>query len=118
MTERIRPIHTEEQYDGYLAEVEELLRDPSAEAQERAEVLIVLLDDYENKHFPVSPPDPIAALEYYLERKGLKPADLQPFIGPRQIVHAVLSRKRQLSKSMIQRLHRGTGIPLESLLGG
>lgn len=116
LTERIRPIHTEEQYEQYLREVEELCKEDSEEARERAEVLIVLLNDYESRHFPMPPPDPIEAIKYHMERNGLKPKDLEPYIGPRQHVHDVLHGKRKLSKAMIRRLHEGTGISLETLL--
>lgn len=117
LTERIRPIHSEELYERYLHEAEDLCRDGSPEAQERAEVLIVLLNDYESRRFPMLPPDPIEAIKYCMERRGLKAKDLQRYIGPRQHVHDVLHGKRQLSKSMIRRLHDGLGIPFETLLG-
>jgi HTH-type transcriptional regulator/antitoxin HigA len=51
-----------------------------------------------------------------MEQSGLEPADLVPFIGSRNRVHEVLNRKRRLTLKMIQRLHKGLGIPAESLI--
>jgi len=117
LTQQIRPIRTREQYEEYLQEVELLLSDASQDARDRLEVLILLLNDYETRHFPMPPPDPIEAIKFWMEQKGLKPRDLEQYIGPRQHVHDVLHGKRALSKAMIQRLHRGLGIPYEALLG-
>src|SRR5688500_3914120 len=117
LTERIRPVRTEEQYESCLREVELLLTRSSQEARDRLEVLILLLNDYESKHCPMPPPDPVEAIKFWMEQKGLKPKDLEAYLGPRQHVHDVLHGKRGLSKSMIQRLHKGLGIPYEALLG-
>jgi plasmid maintenance system antidote protein VapI len=60
----------------------------------------------------------IEAIKYHMEQKGLSPRDLIPFIGGRNRVYEVLARKRPLTLKMIWRLHKGLGIPAESLIKG
>ena len=83
---------------------------------EEMEVLTALIEAYENKHYPVSPPDPIDAIKFRMEQQGLSPADLQPYLGASGRVSEVLNRKRPLSLRMVKRLHEGLRIPYESLL--
>ena len=80
------------------------------------EVLVTLIEAYENKHYPVSPPDPIEAIKFRMDQQGLKARDLEVFIGGSGRVSEVLNRKRPLSLRMIKRLHNGLKIPYESLL--
>lgn len=82
------------------------------------EVLTTLIEAYENKRYPVSPPDPIEAIRFRMEQQGLSPADLQPYIGASGRVSEVLNGKRPLSLRMVKRLHEGLRIPYESLLAG
>lgn len=85
---------------------------------EEMEVLATLIEAYENKHYPISPPDPVAAIKFRMEQQGLSAADLRPFIGASGRVSEVLNRKRPLSLRMVKRLHEGLRIPYESLLAG
>jgi HTH-type transcriptional regulator/antitoxin HigA len=85
---------------------------------EEMEVLATLIEAYENKHYPISPPDPIEAIKFRMEQQGLSPADLQPYIGASGRVSEVLNGKRPLSLRMVKRLHEGLRIPYESLLAG
>lgn len=85
---------------------------------EEMEVLTALIEAYENKHYPISPPDPIEAIKFRMEQQGLSPADLQPYIGASGRVSEVLNGKRPLSLRMVKRLHDGLRIPYESLLAG
>jgi HTH-type transcriptional regulator/antitoxin HigA len=83
---------------------------------EEMEELATLIEAYENKHYPISPSDPVEAIKFRMEQQGLSPADLQPFIGVSGRVSEVLNRKRPLSLRMVKRLHEGLSIPYESLL--
>jgi HTH-type transcriptional regulator / antitoxin HigA len=85
---------------------------------EEMEVLTTLIEAYEDKHYPVSPPDPIQAIKFRMEQQGLSPADLRPFIGASGRVSEVLNGKRPLSLRMVKRLHDGLRIPYESLMAG
>jgi HTH-type transcriptional regulator/antitoxin HigA len=84
---------------------------------DQMEILVTLIEAYENKHYPILPPDPIEAIKFRMEQQGLKPKDLEIYIGSSGRVSEVLNRKRPLSLRMIKRLHAGLNIPYESLLG-
>ena len=113
----IRPIKTEADYEAALGEVE-LLLDAASDTPEadRLDVLVTLIQAYEAKHFSVPLPDPITAIEYYIESRGLTRRDLEQYIGSRARVSEILNRKRQLTVDMIRRLHAGLGIPAEVLI--
>jgi HTH-type transcriptional regulator/antitoxin HigA len=83
---------------------------------DRLDVLVTLVEAWEAKHYPLDLPDPVAAIEYHMEQQGLKPRALVPYIGSRNRVYEVLNRRRPLTLRMVWRLHRGLGIPAESLI--
>lgn len=115
-----RVIRTENQYHEYLDEVERLMsRDEglSATQKDRLELLTVLIEAYENSKYPVEPPDPIDAILFRMEEKGLKRADLIPYFGTSSRVSEVLNRKRPLTVQMIRALSVGLGISAETLVG-
>jgi HTH-type transcriptional regulator/antitoxin HigA len=80
------------------------------------EVLVTLIEAYENKRYPIGPPSPIEAIKFRMEQQGLTPRDLEAYIGTSGRVSEVLNGKRPLSIRMIKRLHDGLRIPYESLL--
>ncbi len=80
------------------------------------EVLALLIEKYEDDHYPMPPSDPIEAIKFRMDQQGLAQKDLEPFIGSSGRVSEVLNRKRKLSLAMIKRLHEGLRIPYESLL--
>jgi HTH-type transcriptional regulator/antitoxin HigA len=113
-------IRTKERYDAYLSEVQTLMaRGPSlnSEESERLELFTVLLESYENSKFPVESPDPIDAILFRMNEKGLKRADLVPYFGTSSRVSEVLGRKRPLTVQMIRALSLGLGISAETLVG-
>lgn len=115
----IRPIRTEEDYQATLREVSAFFDEepePGSPEGDRFEVLLTLLEAYEAKHFPMDLPDPVEAIQFRMEQGGLTPRDLQPMIGRLNRVYEVLNRKRPLTLNMIWKLHRGLGIPAESLI--
>ena len=77
---------------------------------------MTLVEAYEARHYPIPEPDPVEAIKYTMESRGLTRGDLEPFIGSRARVAEVLNRRRPLSLSMIRRLHTGLGIPAEVLV--
>ena len=83
---------------------------------DRLDVLVMLVEAWERQHYPLGFPDPIEAIKYHMDQKGLQPRDLIPFIGSRNRVHEVLNRRRSLTLNMIRRLHEGLGIPADSLI--
>ena len=113
----IRPIRTETDYQAALAEVASLLdAAPNTAEGDRLEVLTTLVEVYEARHYAISAPDPVEAIKYYMESRGLSRGDLERYIGNRARVSEVLNRRRPLSLSMIRRLHTGLGIPADVLL--
>ena len=83
---------------------------------ERLEVLATLVEAYEEQHYNIPAPDPIEAITYHMESRGLCRRDLEPYLGSRARVAEVLNRKRPLSLEMIRRLHTGLGIGAEILI--
>lgn len=113
----IRPIKTEADYQAALEEIERLFdAAPDTPEGDRLEVLVTLVEAYEEKHYTIPLPDPIEAIQYYMESRGLTRRDLEPYIGSRGRVSEILNRKRPLSIEMIRRLHAGLGIPAEVLI--
>jgi len=113
----IKPIKTEKDYRLAMAEIDKLwgakIGTPKGD---RLDVLLVLVEDYENKHHQIDAPDPVEAILFRMEQLDLQRSDLEPFIGKKGRVSEVLNHKRPLSLNMIRKLHTGLDIPLESLV--
>ena len=113
----IKPIKNEVDYQEALEEIE-LLFDAAPDTPEgdRLEVLTTLVEVYEEKHYSIPMPDPVEAILYHMESRGLTRRDLEPYIGSRARVSEVLNRKRPLTMEMIRNLHKGLGMPAEVLI--
>ncbi len=113
----IKPIRTDADYRVVLKEVKALMMaEPNTPEGEKLDVLVTLIEAYERKHFPLDLPDPVEAIKFEMEQKGLTIKDLEPMIGKSNRVYEVLNRKRALTLRMIQKLHQELGIPAESLI--
>ncbi|PRC94539.1 putative transcription regulator containing HTH domain [Solimicrobium silvestre] len=115
----IKPIHTEDQYQSALREASKFFNaqpEPGSVDGDRFELLLMVIESYEAKHYPIAPPDPIDAIEFRIEQAGLTVKDLVPMIGQLNRVYEIMARKRILTLPMIRRLHAGLGIPAESLI--
>ncbi len=114
----IQPIKTESDYEQALSEVEKLWgAEEGTKKGNKLDVFLILIDNYENEHHPIDPPDPIEAIKFRMEQMNLSRKDLEKYIGPRGRVSEVLNRRRSLSLNMIRNLHSQLHIPLESLIG-
>jgi HTH-type transcriptional regulator/antitoxin HigA len=113
----IQPIQTEADYKATLKAIE-LLMDaaPGSAEESELDVLATLVEAYEAKHYPIPKPHPIAALEHYLESRGLTRKALEPYIGSRGRVAEIMNRRRPLTLEMIRRLAAGTNIPASVLI--
>lgn len=80
------------------------------------EILLILIDKYEQEHFQIDSPDPVEAIKFRMEQMGLKPKDLEPMIGNKSLVSKILNRKRSLSLSMIRAIHEQLHISTEVLV--
>ena len=113
----IRPIKTDADYRAALNDIENLMMaEPDTVEGEKLDILVTLVEAYEAKHFPMDLPDPVEAIKFEMERKGLTVKDLEPMIGKSNRVYEILNHKRSLTLKMIWKLHEGLGIPAESLI--
>jgi HTH-type transcriptional regulator / antitoxin HigA len=114
----LRPLRSEADYEAALAEVERLWGAKSGTPRgDRLDVLATLIDVYEGEHYPMSAPDPIAAIQFRMQQQGLTRKDLEKILGSRTRVSEILNRRRGLSIEMIRKLHAKLGIPAEVLIG-
>jgi HTH-type transcriptional regulator/antitoxin HigA len=116
-TMEIKPIRTKRDYEAVLKEIGGLM-DAKRHSPEgdKLDVLVTLVEAYEARHFPLDLPDPIEAIKWSMEQRNLTVKDLVPYIGRPNRVYEVLNRKRPLTMAMVRRLHKGLGIPAESLI--
>lgn len=113
----IKPIKSEKDYRAAMKMIDRLwtARKGSPQA-DRLDVLATLVESWEEKHFPMLPPDPIEAIKFRMEQDGLDNADLAKIVGGRNRVSEILRGKRGLSLEMIRNLHLKLRIPAESLI--
>jgi HTH-type transcriptional regulator/antitoxin HigA len=110
-------IKTKAQYEATLARVEAIFNaKPGTAKGDELELLLLLVEAYEDKAYAVDLPDPIEALRFRMEQEGLKPKDLIPYIGSKSKVSEVLSGRRPLSLTMIRKLVSGLRLPAEVAL--
>ncbi len=114
----IKPIKTERDYRRALKSIERLMdAKPNTPQGDALDVLATLVDKWEQEHYPIESPDPVAAIRFVMEQRGLSRRDLEPLIGSRARVAEVLNGKRSLTLPMIRRLHESLGIPADVLIG-
>ncbi len=114
----IKPIKTERDYQNALKQIEKLWdAKPNTAKGDRLEVLVTLVEAYEEKHYKIEPPDAIEAIKFRMEQLGLKQSDLAKYLGGRSRASEVLNRKRKLTVDMMRSLRKHLDIPPESLLG-
>ncbi len=112
-----RLIKNEEDYDMALSRIEQLMdAKPGTAEMDELELLTALVEMYEERHFPISPPEPIDAIKFRMEQLGLGQKDMVPFIGTKSKVSEVLNGKRTLTLAMMRSLNKGLGISAEVLL--
>ncbi|HYW11433.1 MAG TPA: helix-turn-helix domain-containing protein [Longimicrobium sp.] len=113
----IRPINNEADYRAALALADALFdAEPGTQDGDHLDVLITLIEAYEDRHWPIDAPDPIGAIRVRMAEKNLRARDLEEMIGSRGRVSEILTRKRPLTLPMIRRLSKGLGIPAEVLI--
>src|SRR5688572_24442164 len=99
----IRPIKTEGDYNAALNRVGELMdAEPGSEADAELDVLATLVSAYEDEHFPIEAPDPVEAIRFRMEQKGLGRKDLEPYLGSRSKVSEVLNGRRNLTMKQVK----------------
>ncbi len=110
-------LKTEEEYEAAVARIEELMdAEPGTLEEDELDLLCLLVVHYEEEHYPIGMPSPLAAIEFFMDQNGLTKADMTQYLGSPSKVSEVLNGKRALSKTMIRKLVEGLGIPAEILL--
>ena len=113
----IKPIKTEADYESALEEINQLFgARPDTPEGDKLEILVTLVEAYEAKYHKIPLPDPIDAIEHYMESRGLTRQELERYIGSRSRVYEILNRKRSLTLRMIRNLEEGLGIPAAILV--
>lgn len=114
----VAPVRSDDSYKEALTRINELFDAPEGTPEfDEFDILTILVHEYEQRRYPVGPADPEAALRHYLDRMGIPPKGLEPYIGSKSMVSMVLNGRRPLTVKMIRNLHEGLNIPLELLIG-
>lgn len=113
----ISPIRSEKDYNKALERLEDIF-DAKLGTKEgdELEILSILIDKYENEHFPIEMPDPVEAIKFRMEQMGMKQKDLIALIGFKSRVSEILNRKRKLTLDMVRKLSKALHIPTEVLI--
>jgi HTH-type transcriptional regulator/antitoxin HigA len=113
----LKPIHTKKDLAAALTRIDELIDAKHGTREyDELEILSTLVEAFEDKHFPVLPPDPVEAIKFRMDQLGLQQKDVSKYFGGKNRASEVLSRKRPLSLRMIRNLHKNFHIPSDSLL--
>ena len=113
----IKILKNEAEYEAALVRMDALMDAATGSSEEEElELLAVLVEKYEQEHYPIEHPDPVEAIMFRMEQEGLEPKDMIKYLGSQSKVSEVLNYKRSLSLAMIRELNQGLGIPAEVLL--
>ncbi len=114
---KIKVIKSEDDYQLALKRLEVIFDSPADSPEgDEAEVLSILIEKFEDEHYPIGPPDPIEAIKFRMEQMDMSNTDLAEIIGYKSRVSEIFSRKRKLNLQMIRKLHDKLKIPYETLL--
>jgi len=114
---KTKVIKSEEDYRKALERLNEIFNASENSPQgDEAELLMILVEKYEDENFPIDSPDPVEAILFRMEQMNMSKKDLAEVIGYKSRVSEILSRRRKLSLNMIRKLHKKLKIPYESLL--
>jgi HTH-type transcriptional regulator/antitoxin HigA len=114
----IKPIKTEQDYKYTLNRIDELMdAQPTIPQMDELDVLVTLVEVYEEKFYKIDAPDPISAIKFRMEQENLQQKDLISSLGDKSIVSKILNGQRKLTVDMIRNLHERFKIPFESLFG-
>jgi HTH-type transcriptional regulator/antitoxin HigA len=114
---KMKVIKTEEEYNLALKRLEEVFDAVEGTPEgDEAELLAVLVEKYEDEHYPIKAPDPIEAIKFRMEQMNMDKKDLAKIIGYKSRVSEIFAKKRKLNLKMIRRIHHKMKIPYESLI--
>jgi len=114
---KLKPIRNDSELSRALKRIDDLWgAQPGTPRGDELDVLMLIVEKYEDEHYAVPASDPIEAIKFLMEQKGLARKDIEPYIGTSGRVSEVLSGKRNLTLSMIKKLHEGLNIPYDCLI--
>jgi len=114
---KLKPIKSDRELNRALNRIGELWGAKSRTPKgDELDVLMLLVEKYEEENYAIPVSDPIEAIKFLMEQNNLSRKDLEPYIGASGRVSEVLSRKRNLTLAMIKKLHEGLNIPYECLI--
>ena len=113
----IKPIKSKKDYQAALARLEQIFdAKPGSKDGDELEILGILIEKYEQTHYPIDYPDPIEAIKFRMEQLGYTQNDLARVVGLKSRASEILNRKRKLSLEMIRQIHQSLGIPTDVLI--
>ncbi len=114
---KLKPIKNDRELDRVLKRIDELWgAKPNTPRGDELDVLMLIVEKYEDEHYAIPSSDPVEAIKFLMEQNSLSRKDLEPYIGTSGRVSEVLSKKRTLTLVMIKKLHEGLKIPYECLI--
>ncbi|SDD96889.1 helix-turn-helix domain-containing protein [Rhodospira trueperi] len=113
----VHPIRTDADHRAALARIEHLMAADTPADDDELTVLAALVEDWEDRHIPMAPPEPLAAIRFRMEQQGLTLDDLAPLLGGQARAEDVLAGRRDLTVPMIRALRDHLGIPADVLIG-
>ncbi len=113
----VKVIKSAKDYNHSLKRFEEIFHAPeNSKEGDEAELLSLLIEKYEDEHYPIEAPDPIEAIKFRMEQMEMSNKELAQIIGYKSRVSEIFSRKRKLTLNMIRNLHEKMNIPYEALI--
>lgn len=114
---KLKPIKNDRELNRALKRIDELWgAKPNTPEGDELDILMLIVEKYEDDHYAIPASDPIEAIKFLMDQNDLSRKDLEPYIGTSGRVSEVLSRKRNLTLTMIRKLHEGLKIPYECLI--
>lgn len=114
---KLKPIKTVQDYELALKRIDEIFdAEPGTREGDELEILALIIEDYEDKNYPIEAPDPIEAIKFRMEQMGMNQADLAKIIGHKSRVSEILNKKRKLTLDMIRKLNQALNISTEVLV--
>lgn len=116
---QLKPIKSKKDYETYLDWVDKLFDKkvkPNTPEGANLQIALLLIKDYEDKHYAIPVPDPIEAIKLKMQEKGLKNKDLVGKVGTKGYVSAILTKKKPLTLELARLFHRELGISADVLL--
>ncbi|RPD49042.1 helix-turn-helix domain-containing protein [Paracnuella aquatica] len=113
----VKPIKTKKDYQAAMSRLEAIFdAQPGTPEGDELEVLGILIDKYEQEHYPIAYPDPIEAIKFRMEQLGYNQSDLAKVVGLKSRASEILNKKRKLTLEMIRQIHQTLGIPTNVLI--